>query len=453
MASALARALLLLVAALLLALAAALPAAADDAPSRHSRGQIAEAMRRAGFPEHEIAVGVAIVLAESSGRADATNDGSATKSAEYSVGPWQINLRAHGSRITEATARDLQAATNYAFQLWRASGWNPWGAYTDGSYLRHLEGLPPGASDASGRGSGAPGRPAPTQLLPTHLPIAEARPQLIVLVGGLGSAADGREFDRLLEPFSDDPRYEIVRFGASAGHPFDPTGSLETNGRSLANYVRAVAAGYDGVHVVAHSMGGAVADRAFAHGLSAEDGVRTYTALAAPHDGATAAMLARRTLEFAGEDAAGLRALSRLAHDIGSPAVTELAGLRAAAPPAEVARLNIRMATDQVVLAPDARSPGVDSRVLLPDSFRDLEGHGAVLSDTRAAELVRGTITQGRPPADTRGRELQAAAAVADHLMSGLVFAGLLVLGGLTVLALERLQAARRPHPFRFRRR
>jgi hypothetical protein len=436
----------LALAASLLGLAAALPAAADDG-ALYSRGQIAEAMRRAGFHESDIPVGVAIVTAESGGRAGATNDGSATRTREFSVGPWQINLHAHGSRISETGARDLQSATDYAFQLWRASGWNPWGAYTNGSYLRYLDGAPPPSSGVDLlRKSGAAERPAATRLLASDLPAAAVRPQLVVLVGGLGSAHDASEFDVLLEPFRNDPRYAIVRFGGSPEHPYDTTGSLEANGQSLAAFVRAHSPRYDGVHLVTHSMGGAVVDRAFALGLSSADGVRTYTALAAPHDGATAAMLARRTLDLAGEDAPLVRSVYRAVglHDLGSAAVMDLAATRAAPGPAGVARLEVRMATDQVVLAPDSRGTGADSRVLLPDSLRDLEGHGGILVDPRARELVRATIESGTPHADERAGALRAAASITDHLVSGAAFAGILVLGTLTWFAVERLRYARR---------
>src|SRR5439155_589326 len=54
-------------------------------------------------------------------------------------------------------------------------------------------------------------------------------------------------------------------------------------------HIRSLAPTHSVVHIVTHSMGGVVADRAFAQGLSHEDGVATYVAWSAPHSGSDAA--------------------------------------------------------------------------------------------------------------------------------------------------------------------
>ncbi len=104
--------------------------------SQFSPSQIAAAMRKAGFPEEEIPTGVAIVMAESGGKAIKSNVDP------NSWGPWQINLDAHKD-ISRTQANSLQSATNYAKKLYDASGWGPWTAYTLGTYRQYLNGQSP----------------------------------------------------------------------------------------------------------------------------------------------------------------------------------------------------------------------------------------------------------------------------------------------------------------------
>lgn len=104
--------------------------------STFTREELATTMRAVGFPDAEIRTGVGVALAESGGRAEATND---TPGREYSVGPWQINLLAHPG-VTEACARDLVCSTQYAFRLWSSQGWAPWSAFLNGTYRRFVEG-------------------------------------------------------------------------------------------------------------------------------------------------------------------------------------------------------------------------------------------------------------------------------------------------------------------------
>lgn len=101
------------------------------------RGAIAGLMRAHGFPESEIATGVAVALAESGGDPNISNSIGAT-------GLWQILLSAHPS-VSGTQARDPNFATGYAHKLWQQSGWQPWEAYTghdgrgsDGPYRKFL---------------------------------------------------------------------------------------------------------------------------------------------------------------------------------------------------------------------------------------------------------------------------------------------------------------------------
>lgn len=106
---------------------AAAPAQADTLSPR----EIAGYAQQYGLPCTQA---VAIVLGESSGETDAHNP-----SGEDSVGIWQINLDAHADKMSRSSARDPGTATRYAKQLYRESGWTPWGAYTNGSYAQFLD--------------------------------------------------------------------------------------------------------------------------------------------------------------------------------------------------------------------------------------------------------------------------------------------------------------------------
>jgi len=96
----------------------------------YTPSQLAAAMRKAGFPESVISTGVAISFAESGIR------GVKSRTDPNSWGPWQINRDVHN--ISIEAANDLQKSTNYAYKLWKASGWDPWSAYTAGSYQPYL---------------------------------------------------------------------------------------------------------------------------------------------------------------------------------------------------------------------------------------------------------------------------------------------------------------------------
>jgi hypothetical protein len=95
-----------------------------------SKAQIAQLMRRAGWPEDQIRTGVAVALAESGGNTAVQNSIGAT-------GLWQILLSAHPS-VSAEEARDPMFATRYALRLWRERGWQPWEAYTKGMHRQFM---------------------------------------------------------------------------------------------------------------------------------------------------------------------------------------------------------------------------------------------------------------------------------------------------------------------------
>jgi hypothetical protein len=268
----------------------------------------------------------------------------------------------------------------------------------------------------------------------------------VVLVGGLASDSNDHAFDKFTERLAQDSGFVVVRFGKDLG-AYDTVGSVDANALQLRDSVRTASIGYDGVHIVTHSMGGVVADRAFELGLSASDGVTTYVAWAAPHDGARGARAAQSTLTMSGPARDDTRAFTTTYfHDPGSAAVRDLARVRAPAPPPGVVRLDLRLATDALVSAADARDPGVDSRILLPTSVGELEGHGGILRSEQAFDLTLATIKTRTVPPDERGRVLRAASeAVAQtvddkaRLVLDLV-CGLCLLGGVAGLLRRTLR-------------
>ena len=281
--------------------------------------------------------------------------------------------------------------------------------------------------------------PAPTPSVVPSGTIAGPKKELIVLVGGLGT--DKRPGDN---PFKDlqaripNDTYDVMRFGTDFG-VYNTYDSIDENAEHLRDGIRSLSAGYDSVHIVTHSLGGNVADRAFVLGLSSGDGVTTYVAWSAPHDGAHAAGIAREALTLSGPARADTRAVTVWAdlHDPESAAVRDLARTRAVAPPPGVVRLDLRLATDELVSARDARDPGVDSRVLLPTSLRDWEGHGGILENDQALDLTLATIKQKSVPVDDRGVLLRAATQIVSDGTSGLV-SGLadIAFGGLCAVIL-----------------
>lgn len=136
---------------------------------------VADALRRAGFPEFVIPVMVAISRAESGCRTEAT----AVTPREYSVGPLQLNLRAH-PWVTEDCARDPYCAAQAAYRI-SGGGRNlrPWSTYVSGAFRRFLPKeveaeLPP---DLSGGGTptlASPFSPVPSPGLTSVLVLTTA---------------------------------------------------------------------------------------------------------------------------------------------------------------------------------------------------------------------------------------------------------------------------------------
>lgn len=256
------------------------------------------------------------------------------------------------------------------------------------------------------------GKPSCTILRPPTPPARvppPGAPECIVTVGGLGSSNDDGTFTDLLATFRDDPRYVIHRFGSSgedpARYPYDTYGSIDASGRALRDYVRSISGQCHRIHIVSHSMGGDVADRAFSLGLSGADGVVTYEPISGPHNGA---MIARYVAKFIDSDEPFADAASEIAqalhvHDPTTPAVRDLARIKPPRPPRDVAELRQRLADDGFVYLPDNWDRRFEIRDWLPDAdLVQLEGHGGSLRNAEIRATTVSMIRTGVVPPDTR---------------------------------------------------
>jgi len=273
--------------------------------------------------------------------------------------------------------------------------------------------------------------------------------ELIVLVGGYASRDQPPAFDKF-KTVAASGGYDVLEFGRDFG-VYDSYGPVCENAARLRDAVRTKSVGYGAVHIVTHSMGGVVADCAFALGLSSSDGVTTYVAWASPHDGSHVARTVEGALSLSGPARDDTRDFAAR-FPFPSPdtaAMRDMARLRATAPPSGVTRLDLRLATDALVSSADARAPGVDSRVLLPVSPRDWEGHGGILENKEALDLTLATIQRKAVPADDRGIVLRAASDliseriseqvgdVADAVLTGLCV--VVVVGGFGAFVRRKL--------------
>lgn len=115
--------------------------------------QILQHAYNAGWRGNDLAVAGAVAKAESGGDTNAR----ALTSREDSRGLWQINVKAHPE---QANVNLYDPATNakVAYDLWKRSGWGPWSAHNNKSYLLYMpEALAgvPGISAVGGITEGA----------------------------------------------------------------------------------------------------------------------------------------------------------------------------------------------------------------------------------------------------------------------------------------------------------
>lgn len=264
---------------------------------------------------------------------------------------------------------------------------------------------------------------------------APSRKELVILVGGYQSCScqDDPMFDSLRKGF-EAAGFDVLQFGRDPRFPYDTYGQVATNAAHLRDEIRSLSPRYGAVHVVSHSMGGVVADQAFAAGLSRADGVATYVSLASPHSGSGYARGIELVHAVAGDDGGLLRSLPLLSGiESSSDAVRDLARTAPVRPPAGVVRLDLREMTDVLVPGYDHADPGVTSRVLTGA----LEGHGGILDDPAAIDLTLRTMASRRVPPDDRGallaRSAEAGAAGIGSVLLLLTIVGAVVSAGAAV--------------------
>jgi hypothetical protein len=279
---------------------------------------------------------------------------------------------------------------------------------------------PPASADG---GCGAPGRPACTLLRPTE---SDSRPDApfgagdcVVLIGGLGSSAESTAL--ALDPLL--ARADGVTVTTLA---YDSLGRIGPAARALRDHVERISPSCGAIHLIAHSMGGVVADRAFSLGLSVRDRIATYIPLASPHNGST---IARALCGVGGIDAGYVELLRRIAELLGQPdpssaAICDLAMVGPAREPRGVATARLRLVTDPLVPRRDHLAPHRDVRELLPVEPEELEGHGGILRSAQARRVVERALADRAVPADDRDLAQREAAtlasAVADAPLAGI---------------------------------
>lgn len=288
----------------------------------------------------------------------------------------------------------------------------------------------PAAAD-SGACAATEGRPACTILRPVtppHERMPGRGPECIVIVGGLGSPTDGSDsdfFGAVLGDLGQAVRFRVARFGVDDG-AFDTMGAISRNGDELRRTIHRLSPDCEAIHVLAHSMGGAVTDRAFAKGDPAADGVVTYVALASPHNGATGARVMRSIVEA---DRIVASSASATAHAIGthdptSDAIRDLSRIHAPRPVRDVEAVRMRLISDELVLRRDNFDRRIDIREYPPASFEQLEGHGHIVFNADVQRIVQRTLATGRVPPETRSptelRKVELASKAVDALLAGI---------------------------------
>ena len=285
--------------------------------------------------------------------------------------------------------------------------------------------VPLAASPASADPGCAPlGTPACTILrpiaAPAHRRVEASAPSCVVTVGGLGSSPIDGFFDPLLagaRTAEDGRGIVTIRFGydRSDRHPYDTYGAIDVSAAHLRSLVRDLEDECFAIDVVAHSMGGAVVDRAFSMGMSSRDGVRTYLPLASPHNGSFAARALRLGVELDDTFASAASAIARATgwHDPTSAAVGDLAEHRAPRPPRGVETVRQRLVTDLTVLRRDSVDRRYDVREYLVGSLAELEGHGGIARNEHVRDVVARTLRAHAVPPDGRPPQQRTAASYA----------------------------------------
>jgi hypothetical protein len=119
--------------------------------------QIAALAKEAGFPSSQIAIAVAVALAESGGRPD--NVSLPNKDGSKDYGLWQINNHAHSDLMSQYNWSNPHDNAKMAFSVWKAAGnsWKPWTVFNTGTYSKNL-----GVGEWAAKNPDSSGIPVPT---------------------------------------------------------------------------------------------------------------------------------------------------------------------------------------------------------------------------------------------------------------------------------------------------
>ena len=110
---------------------------------------VANLMRQVGFPESEIATGVAIARAESGWNPLAVNNRNRNGSIDN--GLWQINTIHRNAAYYPSNVNDPLESTKAAYAIWKNAGgrWTPWSVFNSGAYRQYLQAAPPVQTSAN----------------------------------------------------------------------------------------------------------------------------------------------------------------------------------------------------------------------------------------------------------------------------------------------------------------
>ena len=187
---------------------------------------IARHARAAGFPDSQVAVAVAVALAESAGYPTATNHNT---NGSIDFGLWQINT-VHGALLTTGAWCVPADNAAMAHTVWTRAGgsWTPWATYNSGSYLTHLA-----AANRAAQALGVPTAPAPTTT-PAGTP-AQTLPPAIKTSAPGGTATPATTTPATTTPATTTPP------PATAGSAASPTADMPT---ATAEPAQSTAAGW-----------------------------------------------------------------------------------------------------------------------------------------------------------------------------------------------------------------
>lgn len=107
-------------------------------------GQIATVARSAGFTGRDLAIAVAVCLAESGGKTDDINP---INNADF--GLWQIN-KVHADLLSSGSWSNPADNARMARAVWQSQGWSGWTTYTSGAYLVYMASATTAANSLSG---------------------------------------------------------------------------------------------------------------------------------------------------------------------------------------------------------------------------------------------------------------------------------------------------------------